>query len=127
MTTELWKDIKGFEGVYQVSNTGKVRSLDRKVPCGDKIKTIRGQIIKQFLMTGTTPSVSLSCQETGNTYSGAVARLVLTTFHPDPPVGDAVPFHLDGNFKNNHISNLCWVPRKVIYQGEFARNRKKVK
>lgn len=47
---ETWKDIKGFEGLYQVSNTGIVRGLDRLVNTGNSSKrTVHGKIIKQTL------------------------------------------------------------------------------
>ena len=47
---EIWKDIKGFEGRYQVSNLGRVRGLDRW-SLGDKPQFIKGKILKDSLNT----------------------------------------------------------------------------
>lgn len=38
---EKWKDIPGYEGFYQASNLGRIRSLDRIVPCGNRSKKLR--------------------------------------------------------------------------------------
>ena len=49
---EIWKNIKNYEGLYQVSNFGNVRSLDRSVNCGIKNNNIvikKGQLLKQNL------------------------------------------------------------------------------
>lgn len=51
MTDEIWKDIKGFEGIYQVSNKGRVRSLDRFVKYVDRESVFKkGEIRKQVLL-----------------------------------------------------------------------------
>ena len=47
---EIWKDIEGYEGNYQVSNLGRVRSLDRYVPFGtssSRLRKIPGKVLKQ--------------------------------------------------------------------------------
>lgn len=43
---ELWKDIKDYEGVYQVSNLGRIKSLDRYVKNGNGQRLKKGQILK---------------------------------------------------------------------------------
>lgn len=44
---EIWKDILGYENLYQVSNTGKIKTLERKVKCrGNKFKTVKERIRK---------------------------------------------------------------------------------
>ena len=43
---EVWKDVIGYEGSYQVSNYGKVRSLTRKVSCMGGQRTIKGKLLK---------------------------------------------------------------------------------
>jgi len=49
MKEEVWKDIKGYEGIYQVSNHGEVKSFDRKDACGMLRK---GRVLKNFSMIG---------------------------------------------------------------------------
>ena len=41
---EIWKDIEGYEGIYQVSNLGRVKSLERRVPFRNTFKTIKERI-----------------------------------------------------------------------------------
>lgn len=44
---EVWKDIPGFEGLYLVSNMGRVRSLPRTIIIGNHVRIINGRILKQ--------------------------------------------------------------------------------
>ena len=44
--SEIWKDIEGYEGRYQVSNMGRVRSLSRKVLFGNQTRMVSGKILK---------------------------------------------------------------------------------
>lgn len=110
---EKWKDIAGYEGIYQVSNHGRVRSLDRKVDIMyagvvPMTKTYKGQILKPYLRGNSTryECVNLRTRETGkNTCS--VHRLVLKAFVGEPPSG-FVCCHNDGNPLNNRLDNLRW-------------------
>lgn len=43
---EIWKDIDGFEGCYQISNLGRVKSLERKVKFGSQIRIVKSNIRK---------------------------------------------------------------------------------
>ena len=53
MQKEIWKDVDGFNCAYQVSNHGRIKSVDRIVGgCCSSTKTIRGVIFKQTLMSG---------------------------------------------------------------------------
>ena len=103
---EIWKDIKDFEGMYQVSSLGRVRSLDRfdsngRLHKGD-IKTTRdngnGYKVVQLYKDGKQKTVS-------------VHRLVATAFIDNPDNKPEV-HHIDSDRANNKLENLQWVTRK---------------
>ncbi len=103
---ELWVNIRGFEGLYQVSNFGRVRSLDRVVIRSDGRKYIyRGRIMKQQLAKGYC-IVELS---NGNRNVKRIVRyvhlLVAEAFIPNPKHLPEVN-HKDENKLNNRLSNL---------------------
>lgn len=100
---EIWKDIKGYEGIYQVSNIGRVRSFDRYTR-GLKKMFKPGCIRKPFDTTGYE-SVALS---NSGDKTFMVHRLVADAFIPNPK-GLPCVNHIDGNKKNNVVSNLEWV------------------
>lgn len=107
---ESWKDIYGYEGSYQVSNTGKVKSLFRRVPSfpgTNKIPSTRivhEKVLKQSPISskGKYFTVKLS----GKKY--LVHRLIAEAFIPNP---ENKPYinHKDSNRHNNSIDNLEWV------------------
>lgn len=94
---EIWKDIKGYEGIYQVSNLGKVKSLNYKRGKHEKE-------IKQALNSRGYLEVGLF---NGKVKTHRVHRLVAQTFIPNPENKDEVN-HIDGNKKNNTVNNLEW-------------------
>lgn len=111
MTEEVWKDIHGFEGKYQVSSIGRVKSVDRILPH----KTHGTWHIKERILKPhwSGPghwkylTVFLHYGE-GKAKCTRVHRLVAETFIPNP---DNLPQinHIDGNKENNSVSNLEWV------------------
>lgn len=112
MIIEIWKDIIGYEGKYQVSSTGAVRSLDRLVknPRGNgQLQPVKGVVLKQGNNLGYR-QVRLC----GRTM--LVHRLVLAAFVANTREGIQVN-HKNGNRADNRIENLEWVtPREnVLY------------
>ena len=95
---EVWKDIKGFEGFYKISNTGKVRSLPRNGTKKD------GSILKPSTYTGYA---IVSLQKNGETSYKRVHTLVAEAFIPNPDNKREVN-HIDGNKTNNNVKNLEW-------------------
>lgn len=99
---EIWKNIEGYEGKYQVSNLGNVKSLETWT--GDRyIK--REKILKNNLYGNGYYYVGLS--KNGKVKRYKVSRLVAQEFIPNP---ENKPFinHIDGDKLNNHIDNLEW-------------------
>lgn len=104
---EIWKDIKGYEKMYQVSNLGRVRSLDRFDGAGHFIK---GQIIKGVTgQEGRYQQVGLS--KKGKKKRLYVHRLVAYAFCPNP-YNKPLVNHIDENKQNNRYDNLEWVTNK---------------
>ena len=105
---EQWKDIKGYEGLYQVSNLGKVRSLDRIVKqFGHKQeyeRLIKGKLLKLHIQNGGYLIATLT--KNNNERKMLVHRLVAIAFMGNNE-GMQVN-HKDGNKLNNKLSNLEW-------------------
>lgn len=104
---EIWKDIKGYEGFYQISNTGKIKSLERLVP--SKIKgtyqKIKEKIRKTSITTAGYEYVVLA--KNGKNKTLLVHRLVAETFIDNPNNKKCVN-HKDENKSNNSVENLEW-------------------
>lgn len=108
--TELWRDVVGFEGFYQVSNHGRVKSLDRQVFYIDgRVRTFYGQILKLRLDSKGYYFVTLI--KPGFKIQQRVHRLVaesfILNFQNKPCVN-----HKNSNRKDNIVDNLEWVTHK---------------
>jgi len=113
---EQWKTIPGFSGIYQISNYGKVKSLNHKVYHSDgKNRIQKGRVLKQFQRgkgykkDNGYLSVSLTFNGKKNTFS--VHRLVALAFVENPK-GKPQVNHKDGNKQNNLYTNLEWVTNR---------------
>lgn len=102
---EIWKDISGFEGCYQVSNLGNVRSLDRYVESKGKPALHKGVLMKPQVNHKGYYSVIL--HKSSKPYTKLVHRLVATAFISNPNNLPQVN-HKDTDKKNNYVSNLEW-------------------
>lgn len=100
----IWKPVVGFEGLYEVSNTGVVKSLFRTVKSKGSKKVVPERILKPRLDEWGYEGVSL-CKN-GKQYGKLVHRLVAEAFI-SPFGGDQVN-HIDGNKLNNRVENLEW-------------------
>ena len=106
---EIWKDIKGFEGLYQVSNFGRVKSVDRLVDGSRGKRKIKSRIMKEYKNQFGYCMISLSKYGKSKQYS--IHRLVAEEFIPNiselPQVN-----HIDGNKENNRADNLEWITNR---------------
>ena len=123
MIEEIWKDINGYNGKYEVSTLGRVRNK------------ITGKVLKSKAANPNTPYplVGLIDDEKRH-HSMFVHRLVMETFNPDKKTFKSMPYedrskikdtqiricHLDGDVYNNSLSNLVWATRK--YDIRAGRN-----
>ena len=104
---EMWRDIRGYEGLYQVSNYGRVRSLDRYVKGkSNSLRLLKGRIIRQ-IQHGDYLHVLLYRNGVGKWLE--VHQLVAQTFIPNPHDYDVV-HHKDHDPSNNRVENLEWMP-----------------
>lgn len=110
MNNEIWKDIKGYKGYYQISNLGKVKSMDRYAKvCGGGLRAVKGKILKPQIMTNGYLYYGLN--RDGKVKNHSAHRLVAVHFIPNPNNKPEVN-HIDENIKNNTVRNLEWVTSK---------------
>lgn len=102
----IWHDIKGYEGVYQVSDSGAVRSLDRIITSSNGRKLhYKGHILAQSKNSKGYRQVQLNSH--GKFQSFRIHRLVAEAFIPNPKNLPQVN-HKDEDKGNNHVNNLEW-------------------
>lgn len=99
---EIWKDIEGYEGLYQVSNLGRVKSLNYNHTRKPKVLS---------LMNGSRGYMGIKLGKEGTITFKSVHRLVAQAFIPNP---NNYPYinHKDENKKNNVWTNLEWCTAK---------------
>lgn len=106
MENEVWKDIKGYEGLYQISNLGRVKRLCEWV--GNKYA--KKYVKKQSILKGTLDNVgyiTVTLSKNSKNKKYRVHRLVSQFFIPNPDNFPQVN-HIDGNKQNNNVNNLEW-------------------
>ena len=102
---ELWKDIPGYEGRYQVSNLGRVKSLPRVVECKNhRRRREPGQILKPACAPDGHLMVNLGFSKEHR--AKKVHQLVALAFLENPSGGRVEVCHNDGDPKNNRVENL---------------------
>lgn len=109
MEKEIWKDVVGYEGYYEVSNFGNVRSIDRYVnhsSGGERIS--KGKYLKQQILKGYK-RVQLSKERKVKHHF--VHRLVAFAFIPNPNNLPEIN-HIDEDKTNNNVENLEWCDTK---------------
>lgn len=101
---EIWKPIKGYEGIYEISNFGKVKSIRYFNHVNNKIYS-REKMLKLSLNEKGYFRVGL--YKSGKEIKFKVHRLVAENFIPNPNKYNEVN-HIDGNKQNNCVDNLEW-------------------
>ena len=120
MENEIWKDVKGYEGYYQVSNMGRVKSMRVLKTPKNGVKCRKNA----FLSTKTSHDkqyVTVALCRDGEKKQTQVHRLVAEAFIPNP---NNLPFvnHKDENPSNNRADNLEWCTMDYNFQYSRERN-----
>lgn len=103
---EIWKPVNGFDGLYEISNLGRVKSLERKA--------IDGRIVREKILRPTKsqcPYLSVMLVRGREKKRLAVHRMVADAFVENLKVLNVVN-HMDGNKLNNNSNNLEWCTHK---------------
>lgn len=105
MEQEIWKDVAGFYGLYQVSNFGNVKSLKREINRGNNILPVKEKLLKSCTNVHGYYMVNL-CKN-GIQKTSKIHQLVAVAFlNHDPNGMKSVINHKDFDKSNNHVSNL---------------------
>lgn len=115
---EIWKDIPNYEGMYQVSDLGRVKSLSRKMLKRGKYPFIsKEKILKQSTDTKGYYKVDLHNEKKIKTCN--IGQLVAIVFLKHIPCGNSIEVkYIDGNKTNNRLHNL-----EIVASGDYAKNK----
>ncbi len=127
---EIWKSIPGYEGFYEASTKGRIRSVDRIIVLKDRLGNDRpslykGKVLSEYekkynranIKGRKQVNLSMACKAK----SCDVHRLIAFTFIPNPKNYDTVN-HKDGNSLNNCIENLEWISKSENNRHAFKNN-----
>lgn len=121
LENEHWLPIEDYEDLYQVSNYGRVKSLERKITHRNSLKTIKERILKQKTTKNGYQVVTL-CKD-GKQKMFFVHRLVASAFISNQNNYEQIN-HKDENKCNNHVENLEWCTAK--YNVNYGARNKNV-
>lgn len=113
---EIWKDIKDYEGLYQISNLGNIRKLRfiNNIVNKEKIFKITPQIINSGYY-------KVVLYKDGKYKNKCIHRLVAETFIPNEENKPQIN-HIDGNKLNNNVDNLEWCTRSENMKHSYKNN-----
>lgn len=125
---EIWKDVVEYEGLYQISSLGRLRSID-KIRDGFSYKNgkitkrfYKGKIIKQSIIGYGYPSTAI--MKNGTYKTVLIHRLVAKAFIENPE-NKLYVNHIDFNTRNNYFENLEWCTafENIHHTMNHGRNR----
>lgn len=120
---EIWKAITDFEGFYEVSNLGNVRSCQRiRKSKAESISVVQGKTLHPKFDKDGYKEVAL-CKD-GKMYFKRVHRLVASAFIPNPNNYPVIN-HIDENPSNNCVSNLEWC--SISYNNKYSVHKRSQK
>lgn len=120
VTSEIWKPVKGYEGLYVISNLGRIKSFAR--PWDNR--TLKDRIMRQYV--GKTGYFNVRLCKNSRTKLCKTHRLVAEAFI-DNPHHYPVINHKDGNKLNNNVSNLEWCTYSHNIKHAYDHGLRKIK
>lgn len=120
MEQEIWKDIEDYP-IYEVSNIGRIRSIDRIVNCSKGKRTFKGRILS--IRKDKKGYCTVNLYKNGRGVPQYVHRLVANAFIPNPNNSPVIN-HKDENPLNNCIDNLEWCTQK--YNCNYGTRKNKL-
>ena len=118
---ELWKDIEGYEGLYQVSNLGRIRSTEHI----DRLGRLKPSTIRKVHDNGRG-YLKVLLKENSKQKNFLVHRLVAIAFLEKPQNKDYIN-HKDGNKQNNRVDNLEWCNRSENMKHSYSLGLSKIR
>lgn len=122
MTSEVWKPIAGYEGLYEASNLGRIRSVDRRRVFSRKDGEVRTAFIKGRVLIpgfdGRRCYLHVGLHKDGKYITKNVHRIIASTFLPNPLNLPEVN-HKDENKTNNAVDNLEWCDH--LYNNRYGK------
>lgn len=112
---EIWKDIEGYEGSYQVSNLGRVKSLSRVIKWSNSYRRVKEKI--RSLSKGKEGYLYITLPNSTHTVHRLVAKAFLNTDN----ISDKEVNHKNSNRSDNNVSNLEWLTHSQNVQD--AKNK----
>jgi hypothetical protein len=124
---EEWRAVVGFEGLYEVSNLGRVRGVERAVPRGGHVMSRKGRIMGQFenrhpKRPDHVRCIHVNLSKANRVHARQVHRLVLEAFVGPAPAGTE-GCHQDGVVHNNRLDNLRWDTHRENMADIFRHGR----
>lgn len=119
---EVWKDINGYEGLYQISNLGNVRSVDRMIKHHPKDYFQKGRVLRPAPSRNGYLMVVLVNHNNRKTIN--VHRLVAEHFIDNPDKFEQVN-HIDEDKNNNRVDNLEWCTAK--YNANYGTRNMRIR
>ena len=123
MEQEIWRPIKGFEGFYEISNFGRVKSLERTYKTRNNKTWHVGEKFLKIVPFNGYPAVVLSKNSVCRRYT--IHRLIAEAFIPNPENKPHID-HINTDTMDYRLSNLRWVTPKENSNNPITRNRNKI-
>ena len=125
---EEWRPVVGYEGYYEVSNMGRVRSMTREVYTISKHGTesrrwVTGRILRSHIIGKWCLFVTLCARELGVQRNAHIHRMVAIAFVPNPnnlPIARAI----NGDYTDCRAENIEWATHKQIHDQHHSKKRR---
>lgn len=124
LENEIWKDVKGFEGIYKVSSLGRLMSVERKVflPTRGIYRILQSKILRFYESKFGYYCIVLQKEKT--LFRARVHRLVAEAFLDKKCKSHTTVNHINKNRKDNRLENLEWCSqRENVTHGDKTNNK----